>query len=114
MDMYLDRMRKRMRLTPKLQEAWLFQPPPEQPALGPASIGLPLVADSASDSDDDVPLMEVLGRWILVGIAFFAAEGTGDKADDLFLLSWSDGTWSLSSGEEFAEANPAAVSMLDE
>ena len=113
MDVYLKGMRKRMRLTPKLQAAWLFQPPPEQPVLGAASLGLPLVSDAASDSDDDVPLMQVLGQWVLVAIAFFAAEGTGDKADDLFLLLWSDGTWSLSSGEEFAEENPAAMPMLD-
>ena len=74
-----------------------------------------MVADAASDSDDDVPLMQVLGQWVLVAIAFFAAVlvGTGDKADDLFLLLWSDGTWSLFSGEEFAEENSAAMPMLD-
>ena len=112
---YFGRMKKRMRPSAKLQEAWMFRQPPEQPVLGAASLGLPLVADAASDSDDDVPLMQVLGQWVLVAIAFFAAVlvGTGDKADDLFLLLWSDGTWSLSSGEEFAEENPAAMPMLD-
>ena len=110
-------MKKRTRPNAKLHQAWLFKPPPEQPVLGAASLGLPLVADSGSDSDDDFPLMQVLGQC-LVAIASaslsFAAQRTGDKADDLFLLLWSDGTWDCVFRGRIRRGESSRDAMLDE
>lgn len=116
MEAYFPLVKKRMRPSDKLEQAWLFKQPLEKPELGAVSAACEVIAGSDSDPDDDVPLGEVFGQWELLQVGFHADGGTGDKADDLWLQLWlveGKEEWTITKERDFLDANPDCVGLVD-